>query len=184
MRKILCLFFLVVAIIVLDQFTKYVVAKYMFHGESIEVISGLFNFTFVKNTGVAFGMGATATPLYRMVMFIFVPILACIWLLFLIWNAKNKSIRLGLAYSMILAGAVGNLIDRISIGYVVDFFHFYFKNYHFAVFNVADSCITIAAGILIIDFIIEIRKNYSANRVASLSQNNENNENDKNKKRS
>ncbi|MBF0298552.1 MAG: signal peptidase II [Oligoflexia bacterium] len=160
MRKILCLLILVVFIISLDQFTKHIVASNMFYGESITVIKGLFDITYVKNTGVAFGMGAQASDLYKKIMFIGLPIVACMWLLGLIWYSRKKSLRLSFAYSLILAGAIGNLIDRIRIGYVVDFFHFYFKSAHFAVFNIADSCITIAAGILILDFIIEAKKSF------------------------
>ena len=82
----------------------------------------------------------------------------CFYLIYLIWVTRKQKIYFSLAYSLILSGAVGNLIDRFWLGYVVDFLHFYFKNYHYPAFNIADSCITVGAAILIFDFMMEMIK--------------------------
>ena len=79
-----------------------------------------------------------------------------IWFLYLIWDTRKKALQC-LAFSMIFAGAVGNIIDRISLDFVVDMFDFYYRNYHFATFNVADSSISIAAGIYLIDYLVMVK---------------------------
>lgn len=146
-------------IILADQLTKGIVQSKMSFGESIPVIDGFFSFTYVKNPGAAFGLGADAESWVRKLLFLFLPVIACMWLATLIWKTRNKQLLLGLAYSLILAGAIGNLIDRFSYGYVVDFLDFYFNVHHFPAFNVADSSITIAAGLLILDFLFELKRN-------------------------
>ena len=146
---------LITLMIILDQLTKGAIQSSFVHGESINVISNFFNLTYVRNSGAAFGIGANANIYIRQFAFLFIPVLACFWLMYLIWIVRKSSVRLGLSYSLILAGAVGNLIDRFSYGYVVDFLDFYWKQSHFPAFNVADSCITIGGFILGIDFIIE-----------------------------
>jgi signal peptidase II len=87
------------------------------------------------------------------------PVIACFWLLYLIWGSRNKNFFHCLAYSLIFSGAVGNLIDRFSMNYVVDFFDFFWGTHHFAAFNIADSSITIGAIVLIIDLLFLSKKN-------------------------
>lgn len=144
-------------IILIDQVTKGIVQAKFFIGETVVVVDGLFNFTYVKNPGAAFGFLAGAPVEVRQFMFLLLPVIACVWLVTLIWKTRYENFLLCLAYSLILAGAVGNLIDRFSMGYVVDFLDFYYGKNHFPAFNVADSSITIAAFLLIIDFINEIK---------------------------
>lgn len=156
---------MIVGIILLDQFTKGAVQSSFRLGETMPIIDGLFNFTYVRNPGAAWGFGANWEQQYpqfgmyfRLALFKIIPVLACFWLMYLIWLERNKSLLLCTAYSLILAGAVGNLIDRISLNYVVDFLDFYWGNKHFPAFNVADSSISIAAGLLIIDFFQSIKR--------------------------
>ena len=144
-------------IILVDQITKGIVQSKFFLGETVPVIEGFFNFTYVKNPGAAFGFLAGASLEIRQFMFLLLPVLACVWLVTLIWKTRHENFLLCLAYSLILAGAIGNLIDRFSMGYVVDFLDFYYGSNHFPAFNFADSSITIAAFLLIIDFINEIK---------------------------
>jgi signal peptidase II len=146
---------MVTFLILADQFTKGYIEQNYYLGESIPVIKDLFNFTYIRNTGVAFGIGADATELWRRILFLLLPVLACFYLVYLIWVSRKKTTYLGVAYSLILAGAIGNLIDRFSLGYVVDFLDFFWGRSHFPAFNVADSCITVAAGILILDSFIK-----------------------------
>lgn len=144
-------------IILIDQVTKGIVQSKFFLGETVPVIEGLFNFTYVKNPGAAFGFLANASIEIRQFMFLLLPVIACLWLVILIWKTRHENFLLCISYSLILAGAIGNLIDRFSMGYVVDFLDFYYGKNHFPAFNIADSSITIAAFLLIIDFINEIK---------------------------
>lgn len=149
---------LIVGIIILDQVTKGVVQHNIPFGQNITVVPGFFNFSHVHNPGAAFGMGAYGGYWLRLILFKIVPVGACVWLLVLVWQQRNKSLLLSVAYSLILAGAVGNLIDRISLDYVVDFLDFHIGSSHFPSFNVADSSISVAAGLLIIDFFKSLKK--------------------------
>lgn len=155
---------LIATIILVDQITKGVIQSSFYLSESVKVIPGFFDFTYVRNPGAAFGMGANASDFVRKLFFLVLPVIACIWLCWLIWQQRNKSVLLGTAYSLILAGAVGNLIDRFSLGYVVDFLDFYWGRHHFPAFNIADSAITIAAGLLIIDFFQSLKKEKQSNQ--------------------
>jgi signal peptidase II len=157
MKQIWRMSLMMTTLIILDQVTKGIVQSKFYLGESVSVIEGFFNFTYVRNPGAAFGMGAQSHVILRMILFKIVPIIACFGLVYWIWKTRNENKLLNVAYSLILAGAVGNLIDRILLGYVVDFLDFYYKTNHFPAFNVADSCITIAAGLIIVDYIIEIK---------------------------
>lgn len=157
MQRIWSMSLLITVIILVDQFTKGAVQANFYHGESITIIDGFFNFTYVRNPGAAFGMGANAHDTIRAIFFLALPVLACFWLIWLIWQTRYTSLLLCTAYSLIFAGAVGNLIDRFSLNYVVDFLDFHFQGKHFPAFNVADSAISIAAGLLIIDFIKQLK---------------------------
>ncbi|EPZ50490.1 signal peptidase II [Bacteriovorax sp. BAL6_X] len=160
MNRIWQMTLLIVGILFLDQFSKGAIQSSFKLGETLTVIPGFFNLTYVKNPGVAFGMGSEFPDVIRMILFKILPVIACFWFVYLIWDSRKKSYMLCLAYSMIFAGAVGNLIDRISLDYVVDMFDFYYKGWHFAAFNVADASISVAAGIYIIDyFLTEVRGN-------------------------
>jgi signal peptidase II len=149
---------MIATIIFADQMTKALVQQKFFLGESVPVIPGLFHLTYVRNPGAAFGMLAYAPEYIRTPLFFALPVLACFWLAYLIWSNRNTNLIHCLAYSLIFAGAVGNLIDRFSMNYVVDFFDFFWGTHHFAAFNIADSAISIAAMILIIDLIFLSKK--------------------------
>ncbi len=149
-------------IIIVDQITKAVIQDKLYLGQSIKVIDGFFNITYVKNPGAAFGFMAGANEPVRKFLFLLIPVFACFWLLYLIWGVRNKNKLLCFAYSMILSGAIGNLIDRFSLGYVVDFLEFYLGKSYFPAFNVADSSISVAAGLLVIDFLIEFKNKKNA----------------------
>lgn len=155
MDKIWKFSLLIAFIIIADQMTKALIEETYKLGEITPVINEFFNITYIKNTGAAFGLGANATSIWRVLFLLLIPVLACFYLLHLIWTSRKERMILGLSYSLIFAGAVGNLIDRFSLGYVVDFLDFFYKDKHFPAFNVADSCISIAAGLLVIDFFIE-----------------------------
>src|SRR3989344_1668835 len=148
---------LIVGIILVDQFSKGIIQSNFTVGQSITVIPSFFSITYVRNPGAAFGFLANAPSSIRTPLFLFLPVAVCVWLCVLIWKSKTGPILTGLAYSLIFAGAVGNLIDRFALGYVVDYLDFYADVHHFPAFNVADSSISIAAGLLIIDLLLNLK---------------------------
>ena len=165
MNRIWKMSLLISFLILVDQITKGVIQSSFSLGENISVIDGFFNITYVKNPGAAFGFGSNASDFFRKA-FYFLPVLACFWLVTLIWKTRKNNLILCLAYSLILSGAVGNLIDRISLGYVVDFLDFYLGKNHFPAFNVADSAITVGAFFLIWDMILEYKTKLGQDKVA------------------
>lgn len=155
MKKLSLYFILITIIIVVDQVSKYYVFHNFHLGESIAVIDGFFNLTYVRNPGAAFGFGGQFNNWIRYSLFLALPVVACLWLVYALVKSISGPKIMTYAYALILGGAVGNLIDRFRLDYVVDFFDFYIKSHHFATFNVADSAITIAAGLIIIDFFLQ-----------------------------
>ena len=140
---------LISTIIIGDQATKAIVQQKFFLGETVPVIEGFFHFTYVRNPGAAFGMFGQSADWIRIPLFFGVPVIACFWLLYLIWTTRNTNKLQCLSFSLIFAGAVGNRIDRFCMNYVVDFRDFFSGPNHFPAFNLADSAISIAAVLLI-----------------------------------
>jgi len=139
-----------VAVVLLDQATKaWIVSELRLH-ETFAVIAGLFNITHIRNPGAAFGFLATAPPLFRHTFFIVVTVAAILLILHYIRIGRVESLSMASALGLILAGAVGNLIDRVRFGEVVDFLDVHIAGHHWPAFNVADSAITVGAAILIV----------------------------------
>lgn len=147
-RKTLFLVFISGGIIILDQITKVIVEKRFELYESIVVLEGFFSLTYILNPGAAFGFLADQNPTFRMIFFLSVSVIALVLLgAFFRDTAVEDTIGLT-AISLLFGGAIGNLIDRIRLGEVIDFLDFYIKQYHWPVFNVADSAITIGISLL------------------------------------
>ncbi len=139
---------LAAVIVVLDQITKYfIVQKFVLH-ETL-LVTPFFNLVRVHNSGAAFSMLAEAGGWQR-VFFIAVAVVASVWVVWLLHKYPQQK-WFCLALAMILGGAVGNLIDRVLFGAVVDFVQVHYAGYYFPAFNVADSAITCGAGLLIWD---------------------------------
>ncbi len=131
---------IIVTILSLDQLTKFLVIKNLSLNETLPIIKGVMHLTLLHNRGAAFGILKNQAP-----VFIFTSILAIILIYFNLKIARHKKLSLyNIALSFILAGALGNLIDRLFLGYVIDFLDFRI----WPVFNVADSAITIGAILL------------------------------------
>jgi len=141
-----------VLIVLLDQLSKYWVSDALLLYESRPVIDGVFNLTLLHNPGAAFSFLSDAGGWQR---WFFIVLSTAISLVILLWLLRLPAGRgcLTLALVCILGGAVGNLCDRIRLGYVVDFLDVYYDKWHWPAFNVADSAITIGAILLIIDTI-------------------------------
>lgn len=140
---------LAVLFLVLDQASKlYVLANFKLY-ESVAVFD-MFNLTYVQNKGAAFSFLSEMGGWQR---WFFTSIAVGISALLIYWmrgiHASQK--MMSIAYSLVLSGALGNLIDRVSYGYVVDFLDVYYKTYHWPVFNIADVAICVGAGLIILD---------------------------------
>ena len=136
------------AVILLDQVTKAWVMTTMRVHEGFPVVDGFFNIVHVRNPGAAFGFLAGASPAFRSVFFIAVTAAAIVIILQYLRKARVDELSLIVALALIVAGAVGNLIDRVRFGEVVDFLDVYIGTYHWPAFNVADSAITCGAILL------------------------------------
>ncbi|MDE0118987.1 MAG: signal peptidase II [Bdellovibrionales bacterium] len=131
------------AIVALDQATKMMIHTQFNLGEKKVIIPGFFNITYVRNTGGVFGLFSESNDVIRMILFIILPVLAFVLILSIIHKLDIKQKYQILAFSSIFGGALGNYIDRIHFGYVVDFLDFYYKGRAWPAFNVADMCIVI-----------------------------------------
>ena len=143
------------AIMVLaDQISKTVIRSTMTLYESITVIPGFFHLTYITNDGMAFGINFP----FGIYIFSAISIILTIILFYYLWTIRYESIVIRSGVAMILAGAIGNLIDRLFLGEVVDFLDFMIGDLHWYVFNLADSYVTIGMGIILYDSIILEKK--------------------------
>jgi signal peptidase II len=138
-------------LIALDQWTKAIIAATMALNSSRDVIPGFFSLVHTHNTGIAFSLFADSGPLVRNVLVPLISVAALALVVIMLWSSRYAAARTHAGLALILAGAVGNLYDRAAYGYVVDFLDFYIGAYHWPAFNVADSCITIGAGLILLD---------------------------------
>lgn len=145
---------LIITLVTMDQITKIYIKNNFELYETKTVIPGFFNITFVLNPGAAFGFLAKLNDSYRQAFFLTVTFIAIILLIYLMFKEKKYKLRL-FSYSIILSGALGNFIDRIYLGSVIDFLDFYIKKYHWPAFNIADSCITVGVFLLFIDIFFQ-----------------------------
>ncbi|TAN53755.1 MAG: lipoprotein signal peptidase [Methylococcaceae bacterium] len=136
-------------VLVLDQLSKLWIDQHFELHESLNLLP-VFNLTYVRNTGAAFSLLGDAGGMQRW-LFMGLALLASGVLARMLWQLEAGRYWQAVALSLLLGGAVGNLIDRIVYGYVIDFFDFYLGAWHFAVFNVADSAITVGVAMLLID---------------------------------
>ncbi|MDP2695006.1 MAG: signal peptidase II [Gallionella sp.] len=135
-------------IIVLDQASKLWITGHFAYGESL-VVLGIFNLVLAHNTGAAFSFLSDAGGMQRW-LFSAIAIVVSAWIVWLLRRHSAQTL-FALALSLILGGALGNLIDRIAYGYVVDFLSFHWNEHYFPAFNIADSAITCGAFLMILD---------------------------------
>lgn len=147
------LLWLTVVVIVLDQVTKQLVVRHLNWFDVVPVVPH-FNLVHLKNTGAAFSMLSNAPPAFFVLLGTGVSIGILWWLR---RNPRGQTL-LATALSLIMGGALGNVIDRVTRGHVVDFVDFYVGNWHFAAFNVADTAISIGTACLILDMFLDWRR--------------------------
>ena len=136
-------------IVVLDQITKTIILNSLELYHSIKIIPGFFNITHIHNPGGAFGFLANQSSAVRVIVFLFVSILALGFILYFYHKTPETHKMLATGFALIFGGAIGNLIDRVRFGTVVDFLDVYIKNLHWPAFNIADSAITIGMGVFV-----------------------------------
>lgn len=152
-KKYIILTITVVPVLLLDLMTKAYITSTMVLHESLVVIAGFFSITYVRNPGAAFGFLADASPMFRSVFFLSVSLIVLVLILYYIGKSRVEEMFGNFSLSLILAGALGNMIDRLRFGEVVDFLDVYIGSHHWPAFNVADSAISIGAVLLVIDLL-------------------------------
>ena len=144
------------ALFIADQISKFFIRQSMKLGESIEVISSFFHLTYITNDGMAFGINFP----FGIYIFSFVSIIFTVFLFWYLYSIKDDPLVIRVALSLIIAGALGNLTDRLFLGEVTDFLDFMIGGYHWYIFNLADSFVTIGMVIMIYDSIfLENKRN-------------------------
>jgi signal peptidase II len=147
---------LALVVIVLDQVTKAVVLDHFEPGQRLAVIPGFFDLTLLFNRGAAFSFLAGHDGWQRW-FFVLIALAASLFILYLLLRQRHERL-FSLALGLILGGAIGNVIDRLVYGQVVDFLLFYQRNWYFPAFNVADSAITVGAILLILDELLRMKQ--------------------------
>ena len=137
------MFYLILFLLILvaDQYTKLAIQQDMFLGQSIPLIHGFFHLTYIRNTGGAFGIMRNSTNL-----FIVISVIVIIFIIYFLFKEKNKDALILVFSALVLGGALSNLIDRIRLGYVIDFLDFLV----WPVFNIADAAISIGVALLVL----------------------------------
>lgn len=140
---------LAAVIVLLDQLSKYWISSHFYYAE-VFPLTGFFNLTLVHNSGAAFSFLSDAGGWQR---WFFSVVAGLVSVILAVWIARvpKQQKLLSLALVCILSGALGNLWDRVALGYVVDFLDFYYQQRHFPAFNVADSAISVGAVLLVVE---------------------------------
>lgn len=159
MKKSYLIFFITAAVLVaLDQLTKALVVSNLQLHDSVPLINGFVNLVHVRNPGAAFGFLSKAPEWFRSVFFIAVTIGAMGLILYYLKQTGAGDRLQVVALSFIIAGAAGNLIDRVRFGEVIDFIDVYVSTHHWPAFNVADSAISVGAVLLLLSLFRKPKK--------------------------
>ena len=146
--------FVSAVLVLADQVSKAIVVRTMSLYESVPIIQNFFHFTYITNDGMAFGINFP----FGYFIFTTISILLTAFLFWYLWSVRNHSIIIRLGIGLIIAGAIGNLIDRILLGEVIDFLDFMIGDFHWYVFNLADSYVTVGMGLVLFDSIVLEKK--------------------------
>jgi len=143
---------LILAVVALDQITKYAIEAQLSLGQSIEIIKGFFSLTYARNTGAAWSILTG-----QMTFFYIVSVIALVVMTYFLLKTDKKENLQRIALALLIAGTLGNFIDRLMFQYVRDFLDFIIIGYDFPIFNVADISLNVAIGLLILEAILEGR---------------------------
>jgi signal peptidase II len=147
-RKSAIFILILVVGLALDQATKVLVMNNLPLGGQVPLIPGVLNLVHIHNKGAAFGLLSGWSAEFAWLFFVIITALVLVVLGYLLWRLPDGQWPAALGYSLILTGALGNLIDRIRLGEVVDFIDVYWGRYHWPAFNVADSLVCVGAAVL------------------------------------
>lgn len=154
--KYLILTILTPLILVFDQLTKLYIDRSMHLYQSIPVVDGLFSITYLRNKGAAFSFLSDAS--WRLPFFMLISIIAVVAIMVAFSKLRQDQRFAAVSLTLILSGAVGNLIDRVRLGEVIDFLDVYWRSHHWPAFNVADSAICVGVALLALDMFLEERR--------------------------
>ena len=147
-----------VLVLVLDQATKLYIDRHMEIYDSITVVENFFNITYLRNKGAAFSFLATFH--YRLQFFIFISLVAIAVIITVFRRLRPDQRFAAFSLALIFSGALGNLIDRVRLGEVIDFLDAHWYNHHWPAFNVADSAICVGVFLLAVDMFLEERRQH------------------------
>ncbi|MDQ1591264.1 MAG: signal peptidase [Pyrinomonadaceae bacterium] len=153
-------------IYMVDQMSKAWAVRALRPGQDKTVIRGFLDFAYAENPGIAFGQLQEGGSMGRWALAALASAAAVAVLTYFFRTSRNDDRTLG-ACALLLAGITGNLTDRVRLGHVIDFIHAHAGDYHWPTFNVADACICVGAGLLILDLILEGRKQKQQSTVSS-----------------
>ena len=157
-RRMIILSVVTITIVALDQLTKSYIAQSMHLHQSIPIIPGYFNLTYIRNPGAAFGILASSSSGFRMIFFVVTSLFALGLLATIFLRLHPEDWWGQLTVTSIFSGAIGNLIDRLQFGEVIDFLDFHVSGYHWPAFNVADMAISLGVISLFLLFAFEKRR--------------------------
>lgn len=139
-------------VVVLDFASKKWVTSYLGLGDSVNVLP-VFSLTLAYNKGAAFSMLHTASG-WQNIFFGSLAVIVSLGIIAWLSQVRSRQVWINIALCLIMGGAIGNALDRLQYGYVIDFAHFYWGDWHFAIFNFADACICVGAAILIANWML------------------------------
>jgi signal peptidase II len=137
------------ALVGLDQWTKFLAVEHLQFRERVPVVPGFWDWNLTHNTGAAFSFLADAGG-WQHGLFVLLALAISAMLAFWLFRTERDDWRTALPFALIVSGAIGNVIDRVRFGYVVDFIHWYWRGFDWPVFNVADSCIVAGAVAMLV----------------------------------
>ena len=140
-------------VLLLDQVSKWLIIKQLELHQALSIIPGFFNLVLVKNRGMAFGIFSQTRSGFSYYFLLTATIFAIVVIIFFFYWIKGNQRWLTVGLSLILGGAIGNLVDRVQFGYVIDFLDFFLRGYHWPAFNVADSAVTVGTLWLFINIL-------------------------------
>lgn len=149
-RKYLVLATIAGFLVAFDQLVKLYIHANFGLGEAHPVISGLFAITYVRNTGAAFGIFRSYPEIFRQLFFLSMPPVAMVIILFMLRAVPSSDRWQVFALSLIFGGAIGNYVDRLRFGFVIDFLDFHYKAWAYPAFNIADSAIVSGVALLLV----------------------------------
>jgi len=154
-KKYSILVFVTAAVLAIDQYTKHLAVEYLKDGRIVDVVSGYFRLLYVENPGAAWGFLSQTASSFRLPFFYIISALAILLIGYYFHKLSSNAWAMMISLSLILGGALGNLIDRIKNNFVVDFVDWYYKNNHWPTFNIADAAITAGVVLMILAILLE-----------------------------